>query len=474
MKISYKNILSFILAVFVFAVLKKLYTLKNDQRPAFVVDYKNNLFLKDGVNFDFISGSLHYFRVPHQLWLDRLLKLRASGINVVSTYVAWNIHEPHKGQFNFDGDADIIKFIKIAHSVGLFVNIRPGPYICAEWDLGGIPYFVLGTPDNPVKLRTMDPKYLKFVDAYFAKLLPMLQPLLYENGGPIILVQIENEYGSYKACDKDYMKHIEKLTKGYLSDKVILYTADGLDMHHLACGPLHDRDVLTTLNFGPNSNHKSAFSRLRSFQGHGPLVNSEFYPGWLDHWGEPHQCKTPQFVNKELINMLNSDMGKIFINFYMFFGGTNYGFYNGANMVKEHSYQPDPTSYDYDAPLTECGDLTKKYHAIRNTIKKYRPLLVDESLLPLLSNSTKQKYGIVNFNEVLAYPKIKELATKVIQSSPVLYTFEDLQQDYGFILYELSYDNFDSNAILEVNKIRDMVYVFTDDVFIGQIYRLDI
>ncbi|KAL5266235.1 hypothetical protein ACHWQZ_G003600 [Mnemiopsis leidyi] len=436
----------------------------------FSVDYKKNVFSKDGKSFDYVSGSLHYFRVPHELWYDRLLKLRASGINVVSTYVPWNFHEPHPGQYNFEGDADLFKFMDIAQSLGLYVNIRPGPYICSEWDLGGIPYFVLGSKKDGVLLRTMDSRYLSHVECYFTELLPRLKPYLYENGGPIIMVQVENEYGSYKACDYDYMNYLANLMRKHLGENVVLYTADGWDMHHLICGPIHHSNVLTTVNFGPNSDHMSAFTRLRSFQGHGPLVNSEFYPGWLDHWGEPHQCKTSSFVGAEFDKMLKSSLGNVFVNFYMFFGGTNFAFYNGANMATDPKYQPDPTSYDYDAPLTECGDTTEKYYAIRKAIKQHRPHLIDNNLLAKVVNSTKQRYGKVKFKEVLSYPGIKSLATKHLEKGPV-FTFEELEQDYGFILYEKTYNNYYHNVELEIPEPRDMVYVFADDKYVGKIYR---
>ena len=208
-----------VIGFFLFAsvlLLRRAYLVKG-----FSVDYTKNVFLKDGETFDYVSGSLHYFRVPHELWHDRLLKLRASGINVVSTYVPWNFHEPHPGQYNFEGDADLFKFMDIAHSLGLFVNIRPGPYICSEWDLGGIPYFVLGSPKDKVRLRTMDSRYIAHVQCYFDELLPKLRPYLYENGGPIILVQIENEYGSDKACDHDYMNYLYDLMRKHC----LLYTS---------------------------------------------------------------------------------------------------------------------------------------------------------------------------------------------------------------------------------------------------------
>lgn len=437
----------------------------------FSMDYKKNVFIKDGKEFDYVSGSLHYFRVPHELWYDRLLKLRASGINVVSTYIPWNFHEPHPGQYNFKGDADLFKFMDIAQELGLYVNIRPGPYICSEWDLGGIPYFVLGSRKDGVRLRTMDSRYIAHVQCYFDELLPRLKPYLYENGGPIILVQIENEYGSEKACDNDYMHYLHDLMRKHLGNTVTLYTADGWDMQQLICGAIHDREVLTTVNFGPNSNHESAFHRLRQFQAHGPLVNSEFYPGWLDHWLEPHHCRTSQFVGSEFDKMLSSSMGNVFVNFYMFFGGTNFAFYNGANMPFEPKYQPDPTSYDYDAPLTECGDTTGKYYAIRTSIKRHKPHLIDESLVSKLVNSTKQHYGKVFFKKIVNYPDIKSLATKILMKVP-LFTFEELQQDYGFVLYEKTYSNFYHQVELEIKDPRDMVYVFADDKYIGKIYRL--
>ena len=310
----------------------------NAKNHGFTVNYEKDTFEKDGVPFYYVSGSLHYFRVPRALWYDRLLKLRASGINVVSTYVAWNVHEPHPEHYQFGGDADLVHFIQTAQKVGLLVNLRPGPYICAEWDLGGLPYFVLGSPDDRVYLRTMDSRYIKYVDRYFSVLFKKIKPLLYENGGPIILVQIENEYGSYKACDHSYMRHLTNITRTHLGDKVVLYTADGWDMHHLICGPMNYGNVLTTLNFGPNSSPDVAFGRLKFFQKHGPKVNSEYYPGWLDHWSEPHQKKEAGFVAEMFEKQMLSD---IYVNFFMFMGGTNFGFYNGANNAKySFKYQP--------------------------------------------------------------------------------------------------------------------------------------
>eukprot|EP00116_Pleurobrachia_bachei_P003451 sb/3463713/ len=437
---------------------------------SFVVDYENDIFLKDGTPFDFVSGSLHYFRVPHQLWHDRLLKLRASGINVVSTYVAWNVHEPHEGVFNFAGDADLVKFVKTAQSLDLLVNIRPGPYICAEWDNGGIPYFVLGHPTSPIKLRSSDERYLAHVKRYYDVLLPKLKPLLYRNDGPIILAQIENEYGSDLTCDHEYKKYLYNLMKEHLgSNDVVYYTADGWDMHHLICGPIHDSNVLTTINFGTKTEHHDAYYRMRGFQKKGPLVNSEFYPGWLDHWSEPHQCRDTGFVNSQFIKMLVSKLGKVYVNFYMFFGGTNFAFYAGANH-NAGKYQPDPTTYDYDAPMSEAGDMTYKYQVLQSTIAKYRSALVHPSFPAEAKNSTKKGYGWVDLTEVLEFGRLKSLATCHHERTKPK-TFSQLKQDLGFVLYEINEVQGSEMDVLKITDPRDSVSVFVDNYYVGTIFR---
>ena len=206
----------------------------------------------------------------------------AAGLNAVQVYVPWNFHELEPGLYDFEGDKDLVGFIQMAQEIGLLVILRAGPYICGEWDMGGLPSWLLR--NKPIVLRTSDPVYLQNVDTWMAHLLPMIKPLLYENGGPIITVQVENEYGSYFVCDKDYMEHLEKTFRQYLGPNVVLFTTDGAADYYLRCGTLSS--LYATVDFGITSNPEQTLVQ-RDYEPHGPLVNSEFYTGWLDYWGIP-------------------------------------------------------------------------------------------------------------------------------------------------------------------------------------------
>ncbi|MCJ8748960.1 hypothetical protein PDJAM_G00170570 [Pangasius djambal] len=327
--------------------------------PSFTVDYKNNSFLKDGEYFRYVSGSVHYSRIPRLYWKDRLLKMYMAGLNAVQTYVPWNFHESVPGVYDFSGDRDLEYFLQLCRDLGLLVILRPGPYICAEWDMGGLPAWLLKKKD--IVLRSSDPDYLAAVDKWMAKLLPVMKRYLYQNGGPIITVQVENEYGSYFACDFDYLRHLVKLFRSHLGNDVVLFSTDGAGVDYLKCGAM--QGVYATVDFGPGGNVTAAFEAQRHAEPRGPLVNSEFYTGWLDHWGEHHSVVPTEAVVKSLNEILELGAN---VNLYMFIGGTNFAYWNGANSP----YAPQPTSYDYDAPLTEAGDLTQKYFAIRDVIKK--------------------------------------------------------------------------------------------------------
>ncbi|CAK1552080.1 unnamed protein product [Leptosia nina] len=419
-----------------------------------------NQFMLENVPFRIMSGSLHYFRVPHQYWRDRLRKLKAAGLNSVSTYVEWSSHEPEEGTETFTEDNDIVKFIKIAEEEGLFVLLRPGPYICAERDLGGLPYWLLGKYPN-IKLRTTDIDFINETKRWFTKLFALMHPLLYGNGGPIILVQVENEYGSYGAS-KQYMEQVRDLISQLVQNNALLYTTDGAYRSYFFDGSVNG--ALTTVDFGPVKNVTSTFKDLRNFMPTGPLMNSEYYPGWLTHWTEDIQRVSTDSVVKTLRDMLDNDVN---FNFYMFFGGTNFGFTSGANYGS--FYQPDITSYDYDAPLSEAGDPTPKYHAIRDAITQYRPEVKD---IPLPTVSKKGAYGIVDMyplgpllsndgRDALGkqYPNI---------TGSKLPTFEELRQFSGLILYETSLNE---GGTLEIKKPRDWIFVYVDYRIQGVINR---
>ena len=277
-------------------------------------------FAYDGKPVRILSGAIHYFRVVPEYWRDRLLKLKACGLNTVETYVAWNMHEPEPGQFCFEGMADIARFVEIAGELGLFVIVRPGPYICAEWEFGGLPAWLLA--DSDIRLRCYDRSWLEKVDRFYDELMPRLKPLLCTNGGPVVAMQVENEYGSY-GNDKKYLNYLKEglIRRGI---DVLLFTSDGPSDEMLRGGTLPD--VYKTVNFG--SRPEEGFQKLQEYQPDQPLMCTEFWNGWFDHWGEPHHTRDGKDAADVLDQMLKAGAS---VNFYMFHGGTNFGFRNGAN-----------------------------------------------------------------------------------------------------------------------------------------------
>ncbi|TDH16292.1 hypothetical protein EPR50_G00018010 [Perca flavescens] len=427
---------------------------------SFSVDYQNNCFRRDGQEFRYISGSIHYSRIPRVYWKDRLLKMYMAGLNAIQTYIPWNYHEESPGRYNFGGDRDVEYFLKLAQDIGLVVILRPGPYICGEWDMGGLPAWLLNKKD--IVLRSSDSDYIAAVDKWMGKLLPMMKPYLYQNGGPIITVQVENEYGSYFACDYNYMRHLSKLFRSHLGEEVVLFTTDGAGLSYLKCGSI--QGLYATVDFGPGGNVTAAFAAQRHIEPHGPLVNSEFYTGWLDHWGERHSVVSSAIVAKSLNEMLAVGAN---VNLYMFIGGTNFGYWNGANTP----YSPQPTSYDYDAPLTEAGDLTEKYFAIREVIQMYHK--IPEGPIP--PTTPKYAYGTVGMKKLQT---ISDALETLSFSGPVksMYpqTFIELNQAFGYVLYRTTLPvNCSTPTPLSspLNGVRDRAYVSVDGVAMGILER---
>ncbi len=331
---------------------------------SFTIDRSRKTFLKDGQPFRYISGSMHYFRIPREYWDDRLKKLRAGGYNAVQTYVEWSSHEPEFGEYNFKGQNDLEAFMELASKHDLLVLLRPGPFIDAERDMGGLPYWLLQRhPD--VKLRTFDPNFLKYLDKWYTELFTRLKKHLYANGGPIIMVQSENEYGSYavqtKHVDTEYLIYLRDLLRRLVGPETLLYSTDGSAYTNVRNS--QTPGVFSTVDFGANENVEKCFHVQRMFEPKGPLVNSEFYPGWLDHWGTPHQKRSAGEITATFDKMLSMGAN---VNVYMAHGGTSFGFGAGSNSPP---FGVCPTSYDYDAPISEAGDLTPKYFAMKNVIK---------------------------------------------------------------------------------------------------------
>ncbi|XP_074451876.1 beta-galactosidase-1-like protein isoform X2 [Larus michahellis] len=372
---------------------------------SFQLDYEEDCFRKDGAPFRYISGSIHYARVPRPAWRDRLLKMYMSGLSALQVYIPWNYHEPLPGVYDFAGDRDVEAFLDLTAELGLLVILRPGPYICAEWEMGGLPAWLLWKPD--IVLRSSDPAYLAAVDSWLHVLLPKIKPRLYQNGGNIISVQVENEYGSYYACDYGYLRHLLGSFRALLGTEVLLFTTDGTRAQELRCGTL--QGLYATVDFGPGSNVTEAFGAQRQVEPKGPLVNSEYYTGWLDYWGEAHASTSSARVARGLEDMLQLGAS---VNMYMFHGGTNFAYWSGADFKDQ--YKPVTTSYDYDAPLSEAGDPTEKLFAIRTIISKFQPLPVG----PMPPATPKYAYGRV-----------------ALQKSQFPLTFEAIKQAHGFVVY---------------------------------------
>lgn len=379
-------------------------------------EIRDNFYL-DGQPFKIISGAFHYFRTVPEYWRDRMEKLKAMGCNTVETYIPWNMHEPKKGEFCFEGMLDITAFVKTAQELGLYVIVRPSPYICAEWEFGGLPAWLLA--GDGMKLRTNFEPFLKHVGDYYDTLLPVLVPMQITHGGPIILMQIENEYGYY-ATDQEYMLAIKRMMQERGVD-VPLVTSDGPYPESIKAGKLPG--VLPTGNFGSKTDER--FSLLSRYTDGGPLMCTEFWVGWFDHWGNGgHMRGNLEESVKDLDRML--ELGNV--NIYMFEGGTNFGFMNGSNYYDELT--PDVTSYDYDALLSEDGQITEKYRRYREVIAKHAP--VPE--VKLTTKITRRAYGRLAVEEKVSLFSVLDDISRPVES-PFTQPMEKLGQSYGYILY---------------------------------------
>ncbi|XP_060865997.1 beta-galactosidase-like [Metopolophium dirhodum] len=439
------------------------------QKPTFTIDYENNEFLKDGKVFRYVSGSLHYFRIPQLYWKDRIQKMKAAGLNTITTYVEWSLHEPFPGVYDFEGIADLEYFIELIKNENMYLILRPGPYICAERDFGGFPYWLLNvTPKR--SLRTNNSSYKKYVSKWFSVLMPIIQPHLYGNGGNIILVQVENEYGSYYACDSEYKLWIRDLFRSYIENKAVLFTIDGCGQSYFDCGVIPE--VYATVDFGISSNASQCFDFMRKVQKGGPLVNSEFYPGWLTHWQESESIVNPIDVVKQMKVMLAMNAS---FSFYMFHGGTNFGFTSGANTndTKESiGYLPQLTSYDYNAPLDEAGDPTEKYFKIKQTLEEAKYAVTNE-ISP--NPAPKGAYGKFYLRPLVSiFEKVAQRIKPVISDVPL--PFEDLDINTGFVMYETTLTddqkNVENPVNLTVNTVRDRAIIYLDHVQVGTMNRL--
>ncbi|NXR89045.1 BGAL galactosidase, partial [Hypocryptadius cinnamomeus] len=452
-----------------------LHTQASPSARSFQLDYEHNCFRKDGAPFRYISGSIHYSRVPRPAWRDRLLKMYMSGLSTVQVYIPWNYHEALPGVYDFSGNRDVEAFLDLTAELGLLVILRPGPYICAEWEMGGLPAWLLWKPD--IILRTSSPAYLEAVDSWLHVLLPKIKPRLYHQGGNIISVQVENEYGSYYACDYGYLRHLLGSFRVLLGSEVLLFTTDSTRAEELRCGTL--QGLYATVDFGPGSNVTEAFGAQRRVEPKGPLVNSEYYTGWLDYWGEAHASTSAAWVAWGLEDMLQlgASINMQVVSWqraqppgeYMFHGGTNFAYWSGADYKGQ--YKPVTTSYDYDAPLSEAGDPTEKLFAIRTVISKFQPVPAG----PMPPATPKYAYGWVALRK---YADLLDVLDVLCPSGPIQsqfpLTFEALKQVHGFVVYhtQLPWDVPDPATLgAPPHSICDRGYVMLQKEYQGTLER---
>ncbi|KAK0412018.1 hypothetical protein QR680_005985 [Steinernema hermaphroditum] len=414
-------------------------------------------FLVNGRPFRYISGSIHYFRIHLTEWNDRLAKVRAAGLNAIQFYVPWNFHEYSPGSFNFNGARDISRFLRLAQENELYALVRLGPYICGEWENGGLPWWLLHTKD--IRMRTSDTRFLSAVQRWYQALFNVIRPHLLKNGGNILMLQLENEYGAFSACDHDYMAFLRETTRRGLGYDVNLYTTDNVQDQNLKCGTTDGAFI--TIDFGPGSRAEidSYFAKQRKFSPVGPLVNSEFYPGWQVYWGqEAHHYPTLYSIidGTEYMYSLNASF-----NYYVIHGGTSFGFWAGA----QEKYA-DITSYDYDAPISEAGDTTSHYFEIQKWVKTIPNWSHQPKQPP--PNSNKTAYGEVLLSRIGTPLELRNVVGQSCMRSLGPLTFEDMNFPYGFVLYEAWIPFGGRN--LQIDGIKDHGFVMVNGQYEGAIY----
>jgi beta-galactosidase len=407
-------------------------------------------FTVDGKPFQVISGEIHYARIPRAYWRDRMRMAKAMGLNTITTYVFWNVHEPRPGEYDFSGNNDLAEFIRIAQQEGLYVILRPGPYACAEWEFGGFPSWLL--KDHSTVVRSSDPKFIEPARRWILRLGKETSRLQIGNGGPIILVQVENEYGSF---DKDhaYMEQVHQMLVDAGFTKSQLYTADGPEQVPNGSLP----ELPAAINFGPGESQKG-FETLRKLRPNGPFMNSEYWDGWFDHWGAKHASTDAKQQAADLDWTLRQGYS---ISLYMFHGGTSFGWMNGANSNGKN-YEPDVTSYDYDSPLDESGRPTAKYFLFRDTIAKAT------GKTPPPVPSVAPTIAVPSFTLTQSASLWGNLPKPTHNGQ--LLSMEDLDQSYGYILYRKNISG-PINGDLVLDQLHDYAKIYIDGKLVGTLDR---
>lgn len=424
-------------------------------------EIKDGHFYRNGEAVSIHSGEMHYARIPHQYWRHRLQMMKGMGLNTVATYVFWNLHETEPGKWDFSGDKNLAEYIRIAGEEGMMVILRPGPYVCAEWEFGGYPWWLQNIPG--MEIRRDNPAFLERTKAYIERLYQEVGDLQCTNGGPIVMVQCENEFGSYVVQRKDISLEEHRAynakIKQQLADagfNVPLFTSDGSWLFE---GGATEGALPTANGESDIENLKKVVNQYHG--GKGPYMVAEFYPGWLSHWAEPFPQVDASEIARQTEAYLKNDVS---FNFYMVHGGTNFGFTSGANYDKKRDIQPDMTSYDYDAPISEAGWVTPKYDSIRNVMKRYVKYAIPDAPAP------NPVIGIpsVKLTKVADVLALTESTTPVTSSEPQ--TFEQLNQGYGYVLYTRHF-NQPISGTLEIPGLRDYAVVYVDGEKVGVLNR---
>ena len=409
-------------------------------------------FLLDGKPFVVKAAEIHYPRIPRPYWEHRIKMCKALGMNAVCIYIFWNIHEQTEGNFDFTGNNDVAEFCRLAQKNGMYVIVRPGPYVCAEWEMGGLPWWLLKKKD--IRLREQDPYFMERVKIFEQKVGEQLSPLTIQNGGPIIMVQVENEYGSYGE-DKAYISEIRDCLRNIYGKELTLFQCDwasnftknGLD------------DLVWTMNFGTGANIDKQFDRLKQLRPNAPLMCSEFWSGWFDKWGARHETRPAKDMVEGMDEMLSKNIS---FSLYMTHGGTSFGHWAGANSP---GFAPDVTSYDYDAPINEYGQTTPKYYELREMMQKYTDKKLPAVPKPAAPIITIPKFSL---EKVM---RISDYQTAQRQSRDVL-TMEDMDCGWGMIEYTTTLPEVTEKSVLTLNDCHDFAMVYVDGKYIGKIDRV--
>lgn len=407
-------------------------------------------FLLNGKPFVVKAAEIHYPRIPKEYWEHRIKMCKAIGMNTVCIYIFWNIHEQKEGEFDFSGNNDIAAFCRLAQKNGMYVIVRPGPYVCAEWEMGGLPWWLLKKKD--IRLREQDPYFMERVKIFEEKVGEQLAPLTIQNGGPIIMVQVENEYGSYGE-DKPYVSAIRDIVRASGFDKVALFQCDwssnftknGLD------------DLVWTMNFGTGANIDEQFRRLKELRPNSPLMCSEFWSGWFDKWGGKHETRSSKDMVAGLKEMLDKNIS---FSLYMTHGGTSFGHWAGANSP---GFAPDVTSYDYDAPINEYGQVTPKFTELRDMLQQYTDKKLPAAPAP------KPIISIPEFKFTQVAPLFENLPEPVVTRD--VKTMEEFDQGWGSILYRTTLPEINGQSKLHIAGGHDYLQIFVDGKYIGVLDR---